>query len=389
MNNNTKDAECDKYAEYVATLASHAHRPWATYGIIAVNVLIFVLMCVTDAGSVMNPKTETLLKFGADFSPLTIDHGEWWRIMTSAFVHIGVLHIFCNLFTLYGFGELVERIFGRGLFLLIYLGSILTGGLLSLAMHSEPIVSGGASGAIFGVFGALAAYLIRRRSEIPAPVFKMLAEDLKSFALGAVALILIAWVNNWAHLGGALGGFLFGLAAAPPVCSPRRSRIICRNFIVLLFLIPLVAVPAWFGVKNAKASPFYAFVAQYGELEEQLFQSRRELADGRDAEEITDEEYLKFLEERRLPIVQAMARALEELPRERLHSFEKEGLERLEWVVAKRLEIIQLEIQGIREDDAALRKKALSALRELEATLNSSRESSGASSGDSPEVPAE
>ena len=362
-------AEMKALETYGAALGRSIGRPWVTYGIIGVCVLIFVWMCVLDPNSFMNPDSELLVRFGADYSPITIEAGQWWRLITSGFVHIGILHILCNLYTLYGFGNLTERIFGHSLFFLIYFGSLLTGSLLSLAMYSEPVISGGASGAIFGVFGALAAYLLRMRSEIPGPVFKTLLEELKSFAVGALMLVFIAWVNNWAHLGGALGGFVFGFVAAVPVCSPQRSRKIWQKALILLFLIPVIAVPAWFGVRNAKRSPFPEFVHRYEILESEMIARSKEFFNREKGEKITGEAYPKFLEEQHLPDIQAMGKIFNELPLERLYPIEKKEFEKLRFFAEKRLEAVQFEILGIRENSEEYQRKAKESYRAIEEML--------------------
>ena len=113
----------------------------------------------------MNPNPAVHIRFGSNFGPLTWT-GEEWRLLTSAFLHFGLIHIALNMFALYQGGGLVERLFGSTRFAVIYLLSALSGSVAS--GWWDPLRnSAGASGAIFGVYGALLAFLAVRRADIP------------------------------------------------------------------------------------------------------------------------------------------------------------------------------------------------------------------------------
>src|SRR5215471_5930020 len=128
------------------------YRPPFTVAIVSLNVLVFAGMLITGA-SLMEPNNQQLLKWGADFGPLSLD-GQPWRILTSNYVHVGILHIFFNMWCLWNLGRMSERIFGGLTYLLIYTTCGIAGSLISLWAH--PITVGaGASGAIFGLAGAL------------------------------------------------------------------------------------------------------------------------------------------------------------------------------------------------------------------------------------------
>jgi len=143
-----------------------------------------------------------LQSFGAKVNVL-IASGQYWRLFTPMFLHIGIVHLFFNSYALYTYGTLVERLFGKVKFLIIYLASGLFGTVFSY-MFSHPI-SAGASGAIFGLFGALLYFRKARRG-----IFKRL--------LGANLIIVIGFnliygftrsgIDNWGHIGGLVGGFL-------------------------------------------------------------------------------------------------------------------------------------------------------------------------------------
>ena len=131
---------------------------------LALNAIVFVAM-VSAGVSAIAPLPDDLLSWGASFGP-HVFAGEWWRIITSTFVHIGLIHLVLNMQALWRLGALSERLYGNWSFLLIYLVSGIGGAVASLWANSD-IISAGASGAIFGVAGALAVFLVRGSLPVP------------------------------------------------------------------------------------------------------------------------------------------------------------------------------------------------------------------------------
>jgi len=125
--------------------------PYVTYALIAVNIIMFILMYIFGNGS---EDTLTLLRFGALNKIAVINFG-YHRLITSAFLHIGVLHLIFNMYALYVLGKDVETYYGKVRFTVIYFVSALIGSLFSLVFADEYVVSAGASGAIFGLMGSL------------------------------------------------------------------------------------------------------------------------------------------------------------------------------------------------------------------------------------------
>ena len=117
-------------------------RTLVTPAIVAVNALIFVLMTF-DSGEILSPPSETLMDWGANYGPFTLD-GQWWRLLTCTFVHIGLIHIGLNMWVLWDIGQLVERLVGNVGFLFLYLLSGLFGSLASVYWNPE-VLSAGAS----------------------------------------------------------------------------------------------------------------------------------------------------------------------------------------------------------------------------------------------------
>ncbi|OYY95111.1 MAG: rhomboid family intramembrane serine protease [Hydrogenophilales bacterium 28-61-23] len=157
------------------------------------------------------------LAWGANFGPATKD-GEWWRLGSALFLHFGILHLSMNMLALWDGGRLVERMFGPARFILIYFCSGLSGNLLSLIAQGDQAVSGGASGAIFGVYGALMAFLWRERRQLDPAEFKWLFWGAIGFSSVTIVLgLLIPGIDNAAHIGGLLGGLLAGAALPRPL----------------------------------------------------------------------------------------------------------------------------------------------------------------------------
>ena len=184
-------------------------KPVVTYALLAINVVVWLAMGL--AGGSEDP--DVLLDFGAMFGPL-IASGESWRLFTAMFLHVGILHLAFNGFGLLIFGRIVEGIYGPVRFALIYLLAGLSGSVASYLLNSISI-GAGASGAIFGVLGALAAFYLARREMLG----EMGRQNLTGLAVIAAFNLLFGFtqsgIDNWAHMGGLAAGFAIGMALAP------------------------------------------------------------------------------------------------------------------------------------------------------------------------------
>ncbi|GGD04913.1 rhomboid family intramembrane serine protease [Pontibacillus salipaludis] len=173
-------------------------KPILTYLFIAINILMFVVLELNGGSQ----NTTTLIEYGAKFNPLIVE-GEWWRIVSSMFLHIGIAHILLNMLALYYLGNAVERMFGSVRFLAIYFISGIVGGLASFALSQN--VAAGASGAIYGLFGALLFFgLIYKKL-----FFRTMGSSIIGILIiNIVFSFAIPQVDIGAHLGGLVGGFL-------------------------------------------------------------------------------------------------------------------------------------------------------------------------------------
>lgn len=181
-------------------------QPVVTYALIAVNVLIFLLLYANGG-----PQSDTALRnFGA-LSPKLIQQGQWWRLCTSMFLHAGITHIVFNMTSLFAVGTLAERLYGSAKFLAIYLGAGLIGSIVSfgyaVVSNNTDVLGVGASGAIFGVAGALVTVRFQHSNVIPQSVRNRVSSSiLPLVALSLGLSYLTPHVDNSAHLGGLLGG---------------------------------------------------------------------------------------------------------------------------------------------------------------------------------------
>ncbi|MDR1604867.1 MAG: rhomboid family intramembrane serine protease [Gracilibacteraceae bacterium] len=193
-------------------------RYFITYGLIAACAFMFILL--TLGGGSTN--TRTLIRFGANVS-LLVQEGEYWRFFTSMFLHIGITHLLFNAYALLALGRQAEYLFGHFRFLVIYLGAGLGGSWLSFFAHRQDlIVAAGASGAVFGILGALLAFGWRNRAFWRAGLLQnFLVVLVINFAIG---LAPGSQVDNSAHLGGLICGLLLGVLLRRRPVYPVRPE---------------------------------------------------------------------------------------------------------------------------------------------------------------------
>jgi rhomboid protease GluP len=189
-----------------------------TAALIAINVLVFALM-VASGVSFTQPTPSDALTWGGDFAPLTLGDHQYWRLFTSTFVHFGIIHIGFNMYVLYQIGPFIEMVFGRARYLLIYFFAGLAGSIVSVWMHPMA-VGAGASGAIFGLYGAVFGFLLIKRRSLNPAATKSIAKSAGIFVLYNVVYGTISRTTDLsAHFGGLIAGFLAGMLLIRP-----RSR---------------------------------------------------------------------------------------------------------------------------------------------------------------------
>jgi rhomboid protease GluP len=233
-------------------------RPRAVYVLLVINIVMYgitQLLAVGLRGSALSsqvdPYSLALLALGAKWGP-AIDAGQYWRFLTPIVLHGGIIHLAFNSYALYALGPETERVFGTWRFLAIYLIAGFAGTLASYIR--SPGLSIGASGAIFGLIGALTAFFYRAKSLIGSEASRQQVTQLVSMA--AINIVLgftIPTIDNAAHIGGMIAGTATGFALAPsyaiddrlyPPVVIRTGRSTIAWSVVGLVVVILVALAA-------------------------------------------------------------------------------------------------------------------------------------------------
>ena len=199
-------------------------KPIITVSLIIINVIVFILMYIFGKGS---QDAFTLIKFGA-FQKDLILGGEYYRLITSAFLHIGIFHLLFNCYALYVIGRQLESFLGKIKFLIIYLVSALCGSLMSMIFPIS--ISAGASGAIFGLLGSLLYFGYNYRVYL-GTVLK--SQIIPLILINLIFGFMVSGINNAAHIGGLIGGILITMSLGIKYKSKKSEQI---NGIVLLSL---------------------------------------------------------------------------------------------------------------------------------------------------------
>ncbi|MDY0405575.1 rhomboid family intramembrane serine protease [Virgibacillus sp. 179-BFC.A HS] len=233
-------------------------KPIFTYLFLAINIIVFVLMELNGGSQ----QTANLIRFGAKENIHIID-GQWWRLLTSMFLHIGFLHLFMNMLVLYYLGTTVEKMYGSLRFFVIYILAGIGGAIASFAFNMN--VSAGASGAIFGLFGALLCFGLYHRQ-----IF------LRTIGQNIIFLLLINLIYGFfvpgvdvqAHIGGLATGFL----AAMITQMPGRVKAFHQASASMLVLV-LISAFYLYGVQQTEHSAAYAWEQTNQLVKEQKYEA--------------------------------------------------------------------------------------------------------------------
>lgn len=239
----THPPDPDPTGNLTALMGAPARRVPATTALLVINAVVFGLMLLAGAGFWHTPNG-VQLAWGANFGPATQD-GQWWRLFTALFIHFGIVHLALNMWALWDAGRLVEQLYGRWRFALLYVASGLLGNLLKLVLHGSDTVSSGASGAIFSLYGALMVFLWRERRNVERGEFRLLfggAALFSSLMLGVG--VFVQGIDNAAHGGGLVAGALLGLVLARPwgPQGPKPSRVLAWGVGLLMVVISAALV---------------------------------------------------------------------------------------------------------------------------------------------------
>ncbi|MFI5095902.1 MAG: rhomboid family intramembrane serine protease [Candidatus Acidiferrales bacterium] len=213
-----------------------------TQAIFGINVAVFVAMALAGVSMLDNPTGQDLVHWGANYGPYTVT-GQWWRLLTCVFIHGGLLHIAFNMWCLWDLGRLAEAVYGHWTFAAVYLIAGLAASLTSV-FWNPVILSVGASGAIFGIAGALIASFYLGEFSLPRAALTGMLRSVVMFVgynlfFGAV----IARTDNAAHIGGLLMGLLLGALIAK--VAPQHDDVLRRFAVLLVGVLIVVGAVTW------------------------------------------------------------------------------------------------------------------------------------------------
>lgn len=228
------------YEKHKKRLGYVRQKPYATYTIIAANIIVFGITSLF--GGISN--FYVLVAFGAKVNSL-IAQGQYWRLIASSFLHAGLAHIAFNMYGLYNLGSIVEDIYGTKKFLSIYALAALSGSIASFTFSSSPSV--GASGAIFGLFGAI-LYLGQKNPKMFRTSFGI--NILLVLGFNILYGFSSSGIDNFAHLGGLIGGYICSNITGTKYDNKMDSK----KIILSIAAAAVLLVVFWAGIYAASYS---------------------------------------------------------------------------------------------------------------------------------------
>lgn len=229
---NKKNMEETEKAEKVFS----KKKPIMTYIFMAISLILFVFTAL-ESNNFMELNPNVLHKYGALVNLNSMDNSlELYRLITSIFLHGGLVHLLCNMYSLYVIGPQLESFFGKIKYSIIFIGSGIIGNLLTLAFLQDTYVSVGASGAIFGLLGALVYFGYHYRVYLSGV---MKSQIIPLILLNLVIGFMITSINNLAHIGGLIGGVLLSMAVGVKYKS-TKSDIVNGIIMTLIFIGALI-----------------------------------------------------------------------------------------------------------------------------------------------------
>jgi rhomboid protease GluP len=234
-----------------------------TYILLGINIGVFLWM-LANGCSPQLPTNEQLVHYGANNAYLVL-HGDWWRLLTAMFVHIGIIHIATNMWCLWNLGLLGEPLLGPYGMIAVYLLTGAAGNLLSMALdvgkayllrvplEATASIGAGASGAVFGIAGILIVLLSNRKLPIPWSELKRLRTSVIRFAaINLVIGISTYWgvlgglrIDNGAHIGGFLSGLALGPGLVPRMTAGRAGYLARQRIVFVAAAFALALVGYW------------------------------------------------------------------------------------------------------------------------------------------------
>jgi rhomboid protease GluP len=350
------------HVEFERSLIAQSPKTPVTYGLVIACVCVYVTTAL-GTNHLFGFDGQSVVSLGSNFGPYTTD-GDWWRLLTSMFLHLGLIHLAFNMWALASFGPIVERLYGSVSYFLIYLVSGLAGSLASVSWQPQ-INSVGASGAIFGIFGGLLAVQIHNGSSIPTNVLR----PLRYTSIIYIACTLIGGlsntgVDNAAHIGGLAAGFLMGLTLSRQITGRHLST---REFGLRFargapLALCLLAVGVWCAKHESTRLTGEGLFAQtfhwYAPREDAIVDLWNQSTQLSKTAHWSDETYANWLDREVLPFWKEADLRFRKIglpPASPAYSL----VQSLQKVVSERLRAYQLIDQGLRQHDDKMRAEGL------------------------------
>jgi rhomboid protease GluP len=230
------EEEIKQAAELDKVMNLSSGNMYFTYAIIAINIVVFIAMGLNGAGWLLPEGTVHVL-WGSNFTPLTLS-GDWWRLLTNVFIHFGIIHLAMNMYCLYTVGIYLEPMLGKLKYITAYCSTGVLASLVSLWWHQEGVNSAGASGAIFGLYGLFLALLTSKL--IPQQVRQSLLQSIGIFVAYNLLYGMKSGVDNAAHIGGLISGFIVGIFYLIEIKKQQSSAGL--KWVAPLFFVITIAV---------------------------------------------------------------------------------------------------------------------------------------------------
>jgi rhomboid protease GluP len=222
---------------------------YVTYGIMAINVLMFVLMSISGIDAIA-PNAYDLVPWGANYAPLTY-HGDWWRLFTCTFLHFGIIHLAMNMYALYFISTHLEPMLGKLRYLAAYICAGILASVASLWWHRNgEVISAGASGAVFGMYGVFLALLTTNL--IPKHLRKTLLQSILIFVGYNIfyGFKPNSGIDNAAHLGGLVSGMAIGYIFYPTLKTGSSEKKIQTRIGLVALLTIIIMFASLRGQQN-------------------------------------------------------------------------------------------------------------------------------------------
>ena len=338
--------------EFFRLLFEFTPRTYVTPVLVGACLVVFVAMLARGV-DVFRPETLDLIAWGANYGPKTTG-GQWWRLFSCMFLHGGLIHLALNMWVLWNVGRLVERLLGNVAFVVVYVFSGLIGSAASVFFHPH-ITSVGASGAIFGLFGALVGLLARHHGTIPMEIIKSLrGSAITCIGINLILGRMIPGIDNAAHIGGLVAGFAGGLAFSGPVTREALGRRGVRAVLMGVAAAAIVAATVVYVLPKNVVDVHELrseLVKTEGSVRPAYVDAKNRWAGG----DLSDDEFAEILESEVIVPWRTLRMRIDNAPR--VIAEQKEEIDQLGQYMKLREDAWQSLLESVRESDAEKKKR--------------------------------